>query len=82
MEQIPLNLDDTKGVPNVDLETLSDEEIAEHYKKIIGVNPLFRGFTREELIAGINSPDAEKARLREIDTASDKEDINNTYPRK
>lgn len=81
MEQIPFDLEgDDKNTIN--LEALSDEELALHYKNIIGVSPLFRGFTREELIVGINSPDAEKARLREIDTASDKEDINNTYRRK
>ncbi len=69
-----VELIDVSGQPT--LEALSDDELAALYKEHVGV--LYRkDLTRSALIAVLRA-DAEEelARLREIDTASDKEHLN------
>lgn len=63
----------------VDLESLSSKELAEIYKDAVGVNPLYR-MLAQQVIDGINNPEEELARLRELENAENKEDLKNTYP--
>ncbi|GEM_PF-2870252 len=81
MEQIPLHLDDENEELKVNLESLPELELVNLYKDAVGVNPLFRGLSREELIAGINDSESEIARLREIDSTEDKDDLSSPYRR-
>ena len=48
-------------------------------KDKVGVDPKLRSFDKPTLIAGIQNPEKELARLRKIDSDSAKEDIQRTY---
>lgn len=63
----------------VDLESLSSEELAEIYKDAVGINPISRMLAREVILNGIKNPEEELARLRELDKAEDNADLTNTY---
>lgn len=80
-EQIELfsNEDTTKA--SDPLEKMTDEELSDLYFEHVGVG--FRhDLSREKLIAVLNNPrDNERARLREIDLAEDKEELERTYRR-
>lgn len=80
-EQIEL-FPDEDTIKNSDpLEKMTDEELSDLYLKHVGVS--FRhDLSREKLIAVLNNPrDNERARLREIDSAEDKEELKRTYRR-
>lgn len=51
------------------LEALSDKELETLYKERVGIPP--RGYPKELLIAGIIDPEAEYARVAEIDREDD-----------
>lgn len=80
MEQLPLDLQFT---PDTTLEAtqMSYEELTQAYKNTIGIDPTWRGFTSEDMLAALENPDAERARIMELDRASDQEDMFNTYRR-
>jgi hypothetical protein len=63
-------------VPQEDYENLGDAELVELYMQNVELNPKYRALTREQIISGIKDPEAERARLREIDTASDRDERN------
>jgi hypothetical protein len=81
MEQGSLDFDAQPQQSDESLEHLSDSELAMRYQEKVGVNPKLRGFDRETMIAGINSPDDERVRLLALDSEADKIDINETYRR-
>jgi hypothetical protein len=60
---------------------LTDDELVERYISLVGVNPKFRAMSREQMEAGIEDPNREQARLRELDSEEDKEEIQKTYRR-
>ncbi len=62
-----------------DFESLPYEDLCILYKDKVGVDPKLRSFDKPTLIAGIQNPEEELARLRKIDSDSDKEDIQRTY---
>lgn len=72
MEQIPLDLGDHEKqvqpeVKEVALETLGNEELAALYHEAVGKDPKARLLKREELITGIQDPEAELERLGRLD---------------
>lgn len=63
-----------------DWNSLTDDDIADRYRKAIGINPKSRAFDRATMIAGIIDPQAESNRVKELDRIADEEDRRNTYP--
>lgn len=62
-----------------DYANFSWEQICSLYQEKTGKNPRARGFDLPTLIEGIKNPETEIERLRQIDSADDKEDIKKTY---
>lgn len=60
-------------------ETLPDDELAELYKRKVGIDAKFRALSREELLAGIADPATELARIAEIDRQEDRKDLSAPY---
>lgn len=79
MEGIPSDVSVEENYTQVDLESLSSEELAGIYKDAVGINPVDSMLARE-VLNGINNPEEELARLRELENAENKEDLKNTYP--
>ena len=76
MEQLPLDLE---GGNEGGLEALSIPELETLYKEKVGISS--RGWDKETLISAINNPEGEMARVREIDTNEDRDDLRATYRR-
>ncbi len=68
--------DFTQETPEEELRRLAQE-----YKTKVGVDPLARSFNKKTILAGLANPEAELARLREIDTKEDNEETKRTYRR-
>lgn len=79
MEGIPSDVSVKENYTQVDLESLTHEELAKIYEDAVGVNPLYRMFAREVLLSGINNPEEELARLRELDKTEDNKDLADVY---
>ena len=76
MEQLPLDLEQES---ESSLETLSESELVDLYKEKVSVPPRTRD--KALLISALNDPEAELARLREIDHQEDKEELASPYKR-
>lgn len=79
MEGMPQEPSNEYTPTQIDLEALSYEELVLIYKDRVGVNPLLRMFAEEVLRNGINNPEEELARLRELDKEEDNEDLADSY---
>ena len=66
-----------EGEPAV--EGLGFENLQTLYQEKIGIDPKYRNLNRGELIRGIQDPEAEKTRLKEIDEESSKDDLKSPY---
>lgn len=69
----------TDSAPETSFEELSPDELAALYHKEVGIDPRLRGFSVSDMITGLENPDAERERIRQIDTESDREDVLRTY---
>ena len=78
MEGIPSDVSVEENYTQVDLESLSSEELAVIYKDAVGINPVNSMLARE-VLNGINNPEEELARRRELENEENKEDLKNTY---
>ena len=65
---------EAKEIPLVDLEQKDLEGL---YRSAVGVDPTYRAFSREVLIAGIEKPGEEQARLAQIDLEDDQAERRN-----
>jgi len=76
-EQYELDFNTTDSSPE-DYEAMSTKELEDLYREAVGVSPRI-GTTRADIIQALIDPEAERARLKEIDSADDKDDIKKTY---
>ena len=80
MEQIPLDLAFNTAATPAEAE-MTEEELLTAYKATVGIDPTWRGFTRDEMLEALKDPAAELVRISELDHASDQDDMFKTYRR-
>ncbi len=66
------------SAPESSLDTMPLEQLKEAYRRAVGISAR-PGMEHNALITGIENPEAEQERIRQIDRESDQDDITRTY---
>lgn len=80
-EQFELEFEDVDASPQPEAAEEEMKRLSEAYQKMFGPDPLNRGFDKATILNALADPEKEHARLHEIDTESDQEELKHTYRR-